>query len=63
MEKTLPRWIWMKHTVVLVAESYEAAVTEYKRFTSIWPNHTLRESTSGYDCDGKTYTAIFWMSH
>lgn len=55
-----PKWIWLKHTVVLVADSYEAVKAEYDRFMSDFPNNTLYESSAGYDTDGQKYRAIFW---
>lgn len=55
-----PEWIWLKHTVVLVADSYEAAKAEYDKFMADFPNNTLRESSAGYDSDQKKYRVIFW---
>jgi hypothetical protein len=53
-----PTWLWLKNTVVLVADSFEAAKAEYDRLQAEFPNNTLYESTACYDSDGK-YRAIF----
>lgn len=55
-----PEWIWLKRTVVLVADSFEVAKAEYERFKTAFPNNQLHESSAGYDTDGQQYRVVFW---